>query len=179
MHRNNHSLDKQGISKRFLSYFDHLDKTVGHHAIGPGQTLSGQFQASMGAAAQHARGLDAQGGYSKGVHEVSVTFPFTVKNRLISKKYYSKAIASPLGQKVRDFYTTTSKQILDIHEEARRISTQHKEKATKDAAKDSPPVELKENTSVSENPATAPDTAKASEPTEPKAETAVSGNPAA
>lgn len=39
-------------------------------------------------------------------------------------KYYSKAIRSPLGQKVRAFYTTTSKQVMDIHEEARRIASQ-------------------------------------------------------
>jgi len=147
----------QGISKRFLNYFQHLDKSVGHHAIGPGQTISGQLQASMDAATQHAKGLDAQGGYSKSAHE-----------------YYKKAIASPMGLQVRNFYTTTSKQIWDIHEEARRISSQQKEKAAKDAAKD---VELKAKTAVSENPATAPDEAKASEPTEYKAET-VSGNPA-
>jgi len=150
----------QGISKRFLNYFQHLDKTVGHHAIGPGRTVSGQFQVSLGAATQHAKGLDAQGGYSKGVHE-----------------YYSKAIASPLGQQVRDFYTTTSKQILDIHDEARRISSQQKEKAARDATKDSQPVELKASTAASENPATAPDAAKASEPTESKADTAVSEKP--
>ena len=154
-----------------------MDKSVGHHAIGPGQTLSGQFQASLDAATRHAKGLDAQGGYSKGFHEVSVTF-CSMKNGLISKKYYSKAIASPLGQQVRDFYTTTSKQILDIHEEARRISSQEKEKAARDAAKDSQPVELKANTAVSENPVTAPDAAKVSEPTEYKAGTVDSGNPA-
>jgi len=41
-------------------------------------------------------------------------------------QYYTRALASPLGQHVRSFYTTTSKQILDIHEEARRISNEHK-----------------------------------------------------
>jgi hypothetical protein len=40
----------------------------------------------------------------------------------ISFQYYSKALESPFGQKVRAFYTTTSKQVLDIHEEAKRIS---------------------------------------------------------
>jgi len=147
--------NKQGISKRFLAYFKGLDKSVGHHTAGPGKTVSEQLQAGMNAATQHAKVLDAQGGYSKSVHE-----------------YYSKAMASPLGHHVRKFYTTTSKQIVDIHEEARRISSQQKEKAAKDTAKDSQPVELKEN------PAAAPDAAKASEPTESKADT-VSGNPAA
>jgi len=144
----------QGISKRFLNYFQHLDKSVGHHAIGPGRTISGHFQASMDAATQHAREMDAQGNYSK---------------------YYSDAMKSPLGQRVRNFYTTTSKQILDIHEEARRIASQQKEKVAKDAAKDSQPVELKANTTVSDTP----DAPKASEPTESKADTAVSGTPAA
>jgi len=37
-----------------------------------------------------------------------------------------KAITSPLGQKVRSFYTDTSKQVLDIHEEARRIADHEK-----------------------------------------------------
>ena len=41
-------------------------------------------------------------------------------------QYYSKALASPFGQKVKAFYTTTSKQVLDIHEEARRIHETHK-----------------------------------------------------
>lgn len=94
-------------------------------------------------------------------------------------KYYKKAIASPFSQRFRNFYTTTSKQIQDIHEEASRIASQQKDKAARDAAKDSKPVELKEKTAVGVNLATAPDAAKASEPTESKADTAVSGNPAA
>lgn len=35
-------------------------------------------------------------------------------------------MTSPLGQKVLDFYTSTSKQVQDIHEEARRIAEQQK-----------------------------------------------------
>jgi hypothetical protein len=100
-----------------------------------------------------------------------------VENCLISIKYYSKAITSPLGQQVRNFYTSTSKQILDIHEEASRIASQQKEKAARDAAK---PVELKASTAVSENPTTTPDAAKVSEATESKTDTTVvSENPAA
>ncbi len=41
-------------------------------------------------------------------------------------QYYSKALSSPFGQKVKAFYTTTSKQVLDIHDEARRIHETHK-----------------------------------------------------
>lgn len=39
-------------------------------------------------------------------------------------QYYSRALSSQWGQKVKAFYTTTSKQVLDIHEEARRIASQ-------------------------------------------------------
>lgn len=73
----------------------------------------------------------------------------------MSVKYYSKAIKSPLGQQVRDFYTRTSKQVVDIHEEARRIASEQKEKAAADA-KVSKPVEE----------------SKVSEPVEPKADAA-------
>jgi hypothetical protein len=41
-------------------------------------------------------------------------------------KYYTKMLASPIGQQIRDFYTNTSKQVLDIHAEARRIAEEHK-----------------------------------------------------
>ncbi|KAF8798852.1 hypothetical protein BYT27DRAFT_7202564 [Phlegmacium glaucopus] len=123
----------QGISKRFLNYFQSLDKTVGQRALGPDQTITGKVQTTMDAAAQHARAVDDHGGYSKVAHE-----------------YYSKAITSPLGQKVRAFYTSTSKQVMDIHEEARRIATQQKSKAgnpgtAADAANVSKSVETKED----------------------------------
>ena len=41
-------------------------------------------------------------------------------------QYYSRALSSPFGQRVKAFYTETSKQVLDIHEEARRIHESHK-----------------------------------------------------
>jgi hypothetical protein len=123
----------QGISKRFLAYFQNLDKSVGESALGRHQTISGSVLRSLDTAAQHARTVDEQGGYSK-----------------IAHGYYSKAIASPLGQKVRDFYTSTSKQVIDIHEEACRIASQEKLKAG--------------------NPATTVNVSAVSEPFESKAE---------
>lgn len=48
-------------------------------------------------------------------------------------QYYSKALAHPLGQRVFAFYTSTSKQVLDIHEEARRIAEQQKAAASASA----------------------------------------------
>jgi len=101
--------NKQGISKRFLGYVQSLDTSVGARALGPDQTISGKVQSTFNTAAQQAKAVDEQKGYSK-----------------IAGDYYSKALASPFGQKVLAFYTTTSKQVFDIHEEASRISTQHK-----------------------------------------------------
>ena len=49
-------------------------------------------------------------------------------------QYYTKALGTPVGQKVRLFYTSTSKQVLDIHEEARRIAAEQKSSATPAAA---------------------------------------------
>ena len=55
---------------------------------------------------------------------------------------------SPLGQNVREFYTNTSKQVRDIHEEARRIADHEKneklsEKDTQGAPAASVPEESK------------------------------------
>jgi len=107
---------KHGISQRFLQYFQSVDKTIGERALGPQQTVSAKVQATVEQATQQARAVDQQKGYSK-----------------IATDYYSKAISSQWGQKVLDFYTKTSKQVIDIHEEARRIAYQEK-------LKDSPNV---------------------------------------
>ncbi|KAJ6620751.1 hypothetical protein B0H10DRAFT_2020438 [Mycena sp. CBHHK59/15] len=103
--------NKQGISKRFLSYLQSVDTTVGAKALGPDQTISGK----------QAKSVDEQKGYSKSAGD-------------FFHQYYSKALSSPFGQRVREFYTSTSKQVLDIHEEARRIAVEHKTAST------SPPV---------------------------------------
>ena len=55
--------------------------------------------------------------------ELSISY---VYSRVNDNQYYSKALSSPLGQKVLSFYTTTSKQVLDIHEEARRLAQEQK-----------------------------------------------------
>jgi len=103
--------NKQGISKQFLSYFHSLDHSVGEHTLGPDQTISGKLQSTVDKAVQQARTIDEEKGYLKTVHD-----------------YYLKAIMSPLGQRVRVFYTDTSKQVQDIHEEARRIVDHEKNK---------------------------------------------------
>ncbi|OAX39885.1 hypothetical protein K503DRAFT_865072 [Rhizopogon vinicolor AM-OR11-026] len=105
--------NKQGISKRFVDYIRGLDTSLGQKALGPEQTVSGKVQSTLKGAQDRAKTIDEQKGYSKVAHE-----------------YYSKAISSPFGKSVLDFYTNTSKQVLDIHEEARRMVDQHKDQPT-------------------------------------------------
>jgi len=100
---------EKGISKRFLSYFNSLDTTIGAKALGRDQTISGKMTSTIQTATQHAKTVDEQKGYSK-----------------VAGDHYTRALGSPFGQRVRAFYTTTSKQIFDIHEEARRIADEHK-----------------------------------------------------
>ncbi|KAI9443064.1 hypothetical protein H4582DRAFT_1152301 [Lactarius indigo] len=102
--------NEKGISTRFLNYFQSLDVSIGAKALGPDQTLSGKVTSTFQTATQRAKTVDEQKGYTK-----------------VAGDYYTRALGSPLGQRVRSFYTSTSKQILDIHEEARRIAGEHKD----------------------------------------------------
>jgi hypothetical protein len=36
--------------------------------------------------------------------------------------YYDKAVATPTGQKLRDFYAQGNKQVMDVHNEARHLA---------------------------------------------------------
>lgn len=127
-----------------------MDKSVGQRALGPDQTISGKVQTTIDAAAQHARAVDEKQGYTKYANDVSTHVPSSQASCLISMKYYSSAITSSLGQKVRAFYTSTSKQVRDIHEEALRIANEQKLKAgnsaTPDATQVSESIELKVDT---------------------------------
>ncbi|KAH9891953.1 hypothetical protein C8Q73DRAFT_837499 [Cubamyces lactineus] len=107
-------LDKQhGISNRFLSYIQSLDTTLGQKALGPEKTISGKVQETLASATQQAKAVDEQKGITK-----------------TASDYYARALSSPFGQKVKAFYTSTSKQVLDIHEEARRIAEAHKQSSS-------------------------------------------------
>ncbi|KAH8804337.1 hypothetical protein DL96DRAFT_1718147 [Flagelloscypha sp. PMI_526] len=99
---------KQGISKRFLSYLTTIDSTVGAKVLGPDQTLSGKATTTAASATQTAKSFDEQKGITKTAFD-----------------YYAKVLGTPLGQKVKEFYTSTQKQVLDIHEEAIRIKATH------------------------------------------------------
>ncbi|KAE9402306.1 hypothetical protein BT96DRAFT_991283 [Gymnopus androsaceus JB14] len=107
-------MDQQkGISKKFLDYMSSLDTTIGSKALGPDKTISGKVQETIAAATQQAKTVDEQKGVSKTANE-----------------YYTKALGSPWGKTVFSFYTTTSKQVLDIHEEAKRIHNANKAAST-------------------------------------------------
>ncbi|KAG8691557.1 hypothetical protein FRC11_001236 [Ceratobasidium sp. 423] len=135
---------KQGISQRFLNYLRSLDKTLGERLFGHKEpanaageqdkekgaagetseagaaagvarhpTVSGKAQETVTEIRERAKAIDEQKGYSKQASD-----------------YYEKAINSPFGQKVFAFYSSTSKQVLDIHEEAKRIAAETKQSAT-------------------------------------------------
>ncbi|KAF9782512.1 hypothetical protein BJ322DRAFT_1076396 [Thelephora terrestris] len=108
---------KQGISKRFLSYFHSVDSTLGQKALGPDQTISGKVQASVSGGITQARTFDEQKGVTKKIGD-----------------YYTRALGTSVGQKVQDFYTTTTKHVRDIHEEASRIAGWHKTNAVETPA---------------------------------------------
>ncbi|PSS37035.1 hypothetical protein PHLCEN_2v1074 [Hermanssonia centrifuga] len=96
---------QKGISTKFLSYIQSLDSTLGQKALGPQQTISGALTEKVKQGHERAMTLDQEKGISAKAGD-----------------YYSRALSSPFGQKVKAFYTTTSKQVLDIHEEAKRIA---------------------------------------------------------
>lgn len=52
----------------------------------------------------------------------------------IVAQYYTLALNTPVGQKVRGFYTVTSKHVRDIHEEASRLAGWHKTNAVESPA---------------------------------------------
>ena len=74
-------IGKQGISKRFLSYFHNLDKSVGERTLGPDQTISGKLQSTVGKAVQQARSVDEEKGYLKTVQDVSDSFSIAMTRK--------------------------------------------------------------------------------------------------
>ena len=135
---------------------------TGAKALGPEKTISGKLQETLTSATQQARAVDEQRGISKTATDVRFSYctPLPTQNwRLTTSRstplqYYSRALSSPFGLKVKAFYTTTSKQVLDIHEEARRIHETHKAAAA-------PAAPAPNAASAPPPPADAPKTAEA------------------
>jgi len=100
--------EKKGISKRFLDYIQSIDSALGQRALGPDQTISGKVQSSVSGGISHAKAFDERKEVTKTVGD-----------------YYLRALNTPVGLKVHSFYTTTSKHVHDIHEEAKRLAGWH------------------------------------------------------
>ncbi|GAA6056843.1 hypothetical protein JCM3770_003597 [Rhodotorula araucariae] len=96
---------KYGVSSRFLAFFNKLKDTVTHAA-------SPHVERAQAKLAD----VDEQKGLSLKAKAAGQ----------IGASYYRQALASPLGSKVAAFYTSVSKQAVDIHEEALRIAQSKK-----------------------------------------------------
>ena len=94
---------KHGLSARFAGYLHKLDARL--HASDRARSAEAQYQIGR-------RATDAQ-------HSLS--------------RYFENAAGSPLGRKVRGFYLTGEKQVLDIHNEARRLAELKKARASSGA----------------------------------------------
>ncbi|QRW20095.1 transmembrane protein [Rhizoctonia solani] len=131
---------KQGISQRFLNYLRSFDRTLGEKLFGHKETPAGEQEkgtagetSETGAAAGIARHPTVSGKAQETVAGIRDRAKAMDEEKGYSKQassYYERAINSPLGQKVFAFYSSTSKQVLDIHEEAKRIAAETKQTAT-------------------------------------------------
>ncbi|BGP42012.1 hypothetical protein JCM10449v2_006009 [Rhodotorula kratochvilovae] len=99
---------KYGVSSRFLSFFNKLKDTVTHAA-------SPHVERAQAKLAD----VDEQKGLSLKAKAAGQ----------IGANYYRQALSSPLGSRVASFYTSVSKQAVDIHEEALRIAQSKKQEA--------------------------------------------------
>ncbi|RDL41859.1 uncharacterized protein BP5553_01838 [Venustampulla echinocandica] len=90
---------KHGVSHRFLSTLQNLDSK--YHATDKAKSVDQSY----------------------GVTQKT--------NSLLSglTSYYEKAVGTPTGKKLAGFYTQTSRQVQDIHNEARRLADLKKEEA--------------------------------------------------
>ncbi|EAW13879.1 putative actin cytoskeleton protein (VIP1) [Aspergillus clavatus NRRL 1] len=80
--------------------------------------------------------------------------------------YFEKALDTPSGRKIRDFYAQTDKQVRDIHTEARRLADMKGGKQTSD---DVPAAAGAEAADVAPSTAPTSQPAGAAPPAEPKA----------
>lgn len=99
------SLDKQhGVSTKFTSALSQWDQKL--------------------KASERAKGVDTQYGISDKAGQGMRSF----------HSYFEKALGSPTGQRVRTFYMDTSKQVMDVHQEARRLADMKAGKPTPEQA---------------------------------------------
>ncbi|KAL2019400.1 hypothetical protein VTK56DRAFT_9691 [Thermocarpiscus australiensis] len=89
--------EKHGVSARFLNTLKQLDEKT--------------------RASDHARAADASYGISQRASSLLTGL----------HSYFEKYSQSPTGKKIVDFYTTSQRQVQDIHNEARRLAELKKE----------------------------------------------------
>jgi len=133
---------KQGISSKFLAYMQKLDSKVGSTVANqPDAKVSGVIGGTLAQATTKAKEIDQQRGISS-----------------FFLDYYSKAINTNTGQKVLQFYTSTTKQVKDVHEEAVRIASEKRATVgTDQAAHDvAPTVTEKVDQATAQVPVAAP-----------------------
>jgi RNA recognition motif-containing protein len=102
---------KHGVSSRFTSALTDFDKK--YHAT------------------DRARGID---------ENYKITDKATSGWRGLNS-YFEKALGTPTGRKVRDFYMQTNKQVQDIHSEARRLADLKSGKYESDERREKPAEE--------------------------------------
>lgn len=136
------ALDKKhGISTRFTTALHNFDKKYG--------------------ATDRAKGLDQS---------------YKISDRAATgwrglHSYFEKALETPSGQKLCDFYVKTDKQVRDIHNEARRLADlkSGKTAAAADAPHEKPEAAGAEGASIAPSVAAHGEPAGTAPPAEPKA----------
>jgi len=124
-----------GISSRFLSFFNPLAtkaQALAQPAIDKASTKFSELDDKQGLT------LKAKAGAQVG------------------SKYYNYALSLPFGSKVHAFYTSTQKQVFDVHEEALRIKESKKMSASSTPAPSFAPEPATTTEAAVETPATAP-----------------------
>ncbi|KAJ5485136.1 hypothetical protein N7539_005124 [Penicillium diatomitis] len=135
-------LDNQhGVSTKFQSYLTNLDQKLG--------------------ATSRARDLDNN---------------YKISDKAVSSfgglaSYFEKAIGTPSGQKLREFYQKTEKQVLDIHAEARHLANLKQGKSSEAKTGESQGVAASASEAAGVAPGTVPtsEPAGTTAPAEPKA----------
>lgn len=81
-------LDNQrGISKRFLSYFQSIDSTLGQKALGPDQKISAKVAEKLYQAQEQAKTIDQQKGITTKAGDVRCDLLLTSMRRLTIRRY--------------------------------------------------------------------------------------------
>jgi len=127
-------------------------------------------------ATQHAIDLDQKHGVSskflQTLHNLDQKYQATEKAKTVDQSYgvsqkantlfsglnsfYEKAAGTPTGQKVVNFYTQTSRQVQDIHAEARRLAHIKKQQAAAQNAPHSTHEFAEQNTTIVDSTKVAP-----------------------